>query len=227
MIKVTSPYTYGAHKRKEINGSRHYLTESGHPVPSVTTILSATKDMTHLKAWRARVGEEKAAQITKESTGLGSTMHAHLENYILGKPRPSGTNMGRVMAEKMADVIIQRGLRDVDEVWGTEVPLIYDTLWAGTTDLVGVYQGEPAIMDFKNTIRPKKLAHVDDYRLQLSAYAGCHNLTFGTQITKLVIFMVSRDLEYQTFVWDANDWEKNWTDWVNRVAQYYETRSLV
>jgi ATP-dependent exoDNAse (exonuclease V) beta subunit len=226
MIKVCSPYTYGAHKRKEVNGSRHYLTESGQAVPSVTTILSATKDMTHLKAWRARVGEEKANQISKESTGLGSTMHAHLENYILGQPRPTGTNMGRIMAEKMADVIIQKGLCDVDEVWGTEVPLIYDTLWAGTTDLVGVHKGEPAIMDFKNTIRPKKREHVDDYRLQLTSYASCHNESFGTQITKLVIFMVSRDLEYQEFVWDVNDWEQNWSDWVNRVAQYYETRPL-
>lgn len=226
MIPINNKFTYGEHKRKEVNGSRHYLTESSVPVPSVTTILSATKDMTHLKAWKARVGDEKAAEITKESTGLGTTMHTHLENYILGKPRPGGTNLGRIMAQQMADVIIQNGLCHVDEVWGTEVPLIYDTIWAGTTDLVGVFKGEPAIMDFKNTIRPKKREYVDDYRLQLTAYAGSHNLTFGTDISKLVIFMVSRDLQYQEFVWDLNDWEQNWQDWVTRVEQYYEKHAF-
>jgi ATP-dependent exoDNAse (exonuclease V) beta subunit len=221
MIKLNNQFTYGEHSRKEINGSRHYLTESGTPVPSVTTILSKTKDMTHLMEWRKRVGDEKAAEITKESTSLGTTMHTHLENYILGKPRPGGTNLGRVMAQQMADVIIQNGLRHVDEVWGTEVPLIYDTIWAGTTDLVGVYKGEPAIMDFKNTIRPKKRDHVDDYRLQLTAYQMAHDLTFGTQIKKCVIFMCSRDLQYQEFVWDLEHMEQNCADWVARVEQYY------
>lgn len=226
MIPQNLRFTYGEHKRKEVNGSRHYLTESGRAVPSVTTILSATKDMTHLKAWRDRVGEEKAAEITRESTGLGTTMHSHLENHILGKPRPGGTNLGRVMAQRMADVIIEQGLCDVEEVWGTEVPLIYDTIWAGTTDLVGVHKGEPAIMDFKNTIRPKKREYIDDYRLQMTAYAGAHNLTFGTNISKLVIFMVSRDLQYQEFVWDLSDWEQNWQDWVSRVEQYYTNHSF-
>lgn len=207
--------------RVEGQTGRHYLTPNGNKIVSVTTILSATKDMTHLLAWKQRVGEQKAAEITKESTGLGTTMHLHLENYIKGEPRPGGTNTGRIMARNMADVIIAQGLCHVDEVWGIEVPLIYDTLWAGTTDLVGVYKGEPAIMDFKNTIRPKKREHVDDYRLQLTAYLLSHNLTFGTQINKCVIFMCSRDLQYQEFVWDLNDLDKNVEDWVARVEQYY------
>jgi genome maintenance exonuclease 1 len=121
----------------------------------------------------------------------------------------------------MADKIIEHGLCNLDEVWGIEVPLVYDTLWAGTTDLVGVHKGEPAIMDFKTTIRPKTLERVDDYRLQLTAYAESHNYTFGTDIKKLVVFMCSRDLEYQEFVWNVDDYTKNLEDWVLRLEKYY------
>lgn len=221
MITLNPLYDYGVGKRAEVNGVRHYLTESGHKVPSVTTILSRTKDMGPLMEWRKRVGDAAADTITRESADLGTMMHTHLENWIKGEPRPGGTNTGRVMARQMADVIIQQGLAHVDEVWGIEVPLVYDTLWAGTTDLVGVYKGEPAIMDFKTTIRPKTRDRVDDYRLQTCAYIAAHNLTFGTNISKAVIFMCSRDLQYQEFVWEANDYDQSLADWVERVQQYY------
>lgn len=214
-------YDYAQVKRSENNGSRHYLTESGAKVPSVTTILSATKDPTHLIAWRKRIGDAAANQITKESTSLGTTMHTHLENYIKGEPRPTGNNVGRVMAQNMADVIINQGLCHVDEVWGIECPLMYDNLWAGTTDLVGVFKGVPAIMDFKTTIRPKTRERVDDYRLQLTAYRLSHDLTFNTQIKKLVVFMCSRNLEYQQFEFDLENFDADEMDWLNRVEQYY------
>ena len=222
MIKINNQFDYGKGRRSEEGGQRHYLTESGAKVPSVTTILSKTKDMTHLNAWKARIGEAKAQEITKESTDLGTMMHTHLENYIKGEERPGGTNTGRIMARNMADQIIAQGLKDVDEVWGIEAPLIYDTMWAGTTDLVGVHKGRPCIMDFKTTIRPKTRDRVDDYRLQLCAYIAAHNWMFGTDISKAVIFMVSRDLEYQEFVWDLNDYESNFYDWVLRVQKYYD-----
>jgi len=221
MIQINNQFDYGKGRRAEEGGSRHYLTESGAKVASVTTILSKTKDMTHLLAWKARIGEAKAQEITKESTDLGTMMHTHLEHYIKGEERPGGTNTGRMMARSMADVIIEHGLSHVDQVWGIESPLIYDTLWAGTTDLVGIHKGKPAIMDFKTTIRPKTRDRVDDYRLQLTAYAMAHNLTFGTDISKCVVFMCSRDLDYQEFVWDIGDFDKNEADWVERVEQYY------
>lgn len=215
-------FDYNQVQRVEESTGRKYVTPDGAKIPSVTTILSKTKDMKHLLAWRKRVGDEAADQITKESTSLGTTMHTHLENHIKGMERPGGNNLGRVMARNMADKIIDHGLCNVDEVWGIEVPLVYDTLWAGTTDLVGVYKGEPAIMDFKTTIKPKTLERVDDYRLQLTAYAESHNYTFDTQIKKLVVFMCSRDLQYQEFVWDLNDYQKNLEDWTARLAEYYQ-----
>jgi genome maintenance exonuclease 1 len=225
MITLNNLFDYKAAKRAEEGGSRHYLTESGQKVASVTTILSKTKDPAPLIAWRKRIGEAAANQITKESTDLGTLMHTHLENYIKGEDRPGGTNFGRVMAAKMADQIIANGLAHVDEVWGIEVPLIFDTFWAGTSDLVGVYKGEPAIMDFKTTIRPKTRERVDDYRLQTVAYSTAHDNMFGTKIRKLVIFMCSRDFQYQQFEFGMDDYERDQMDWLHRVEQYYRDHS--
>lgn len=226
MIPLKQVYNYHVAKREEHNGSRHYVSTTGHRIPSVTTILSKSKDMTHLLEWRKRIGDAAADQITKESTSLGTMMHTHLEHYIRQQERPGGTNLGRVMARDMADVIIREGLSHVEEVHGIEVPLIYDQLWAGTTDLVGIYKGKPAIMDFKTTIRPKSKDRVDDYMLQLTAYILAHNLTFGTDIQHGVIFMCSRDLQYQQFDLLPNDLEHWKTEWVNRLAKYYELHSM-
>lgn len=223
MMNITSPFDYGIGRRSEEGGKRHYLTEQNKKVPSVTTILSHSKDMTHLLEWQKRIGKDAADTITRESAALGTMMHTHLENYIQGKERPGGTNIGRVLAKNMADVIINKSLCHVDEVWGIEVPLIYDSLWAGTTDLVGIYKGLPTIMDFKTTRKPKKVEHIQDYQLQLTAYKLAHNLKFGTDIKRGVIFMVSRDLQYQEFMWEGKDFEDAEHDWVSRVEKYYES----
>lgn len=221
-VKINPLYEYKKLGRNDGDGNgRVYVDEAGNKIPSVTTILSKTKDITHLIAWRKRIGEAKAKQITEESAGLGTTMHSHLEAYVLGQERPGGTNYGRLMAKRMADTVIQEGMIDVDEVWGVESHLYYETLWAGTTDLVGVYQGRPAIIDFKTTIKPKKKEWVDDYRLQLTAYAMAHNQLFGTDINTLVVFMVSRECEFQKFVWSGPEYEESQLDWSSRVAEYY------
>lgn len=221
-MKINPLYDYSACKRVQNGNERAYMDAHGKKAPSVTTILSKTKDLTHLLEWKKRVGEATAAQITKESADLGTTMHTHLEMHLRGQDRPGGTNLGRVMAKNMADVIIDQGLCKLDEVWGLEVPLMFDTFWAGTTDLVGVHDGEPAIMDFKTTRKPKKREYVEDYRLQTVAYAAAHNWQFNTEIKKCVIFMCSQNLEYQEFVWRADEYNQNLLDWLDRVHSYFD-----
>ncbi len=216
-------YTYKQLNRQDGGAQgRVYVDESGNKMPSVTTILSATKDKSHLDAWKKRIGEDNAKRITEESAGLGTTMHAHLEAYVLGQERPGGTNYGRVMAKKMADTIITEGLVHVDEVWGVEAHLHYHNLWAGTTDMIGVWQGQPAIIDFKTTIKPKKREWVEDYRMQLAAYAMSHNLIYGTDIKTTVVLMCSRECEFQQFVWSGYEFEESTMLWSQRVAEYYD-----
>ena len=222
MVKYNPIYTYKKLDRQDGGGQgRVYVDDVGNKIPSVTTILSKTKDMTHLIAWKKRIGEDKAKQITEESAGLGTTMHAHLEAYVLGEQRPGGNNYGRLMAQRMADTVIAEGLIDVDEVWGVESHLYYENLWAGTTDLGGIHQGKPAIMDFKTTIKPKKREWVEDYFLQLSAYIMAHDSMFGTSIERGVIFMVSREFEFQKFIIEGLELEHYKSEWCKRLNKYY------
>ena len=204
-----------------VTRKRVYLTPDGESLPSVTTILSATKDMTHLNEWRDRIGHAKAQQITTEAAGVGTAMHSNLERFVCGMQRQPGNNPVHVQANKMADVIIENGLSKVNEIWAMEQSLYFPGLFSGTTDLVGVHEGEPAVMDYKQTNKPKKAEWVEDYYLQLMAYILAHNEVYGTDIRKGVIFMCSRDFQYQQFTLEPKDFNK-WQDaWLNKVEEYY------
>jgi genome maintenance exonuclease 1 len=204
-----------------VTRKRVYQTPDGESLPSVTTILGATKDMTHLNEWKKRIGEDKARQITTEASGVGTAMHSNLERFIAGVQRQPGNNPVHVQANKMADVIIEQGLSKVNEVWAMEQSLYFPGLFSGTTDLVGVHSGEPAVMDYKQTNKPKKAEWVEDYYLQLMAYIMAHNEVYGTDIRKGVIFMCSRDFQYQEFTLEPADFNK-WQDaWLAKVEEYY------
>jgi len=220
---IIEKYKYEKLKRVEVDGKRRYAAPGGPPVASVTTILSGTKDMSHLIAWKKRVGEAKAQEIVTEASGVGTRMHKYLEDYIDTGEWPSpGSNPYAQQAHSMATVILNEAMVHVDEIWGSEVPLYVPGIYAGTTDLVGQYKGQPCIMDFKQTNKPKKPEWVEDYYLQLTAYAIGHNEVHGTDIREGHIFMCSRAGEYQQFdLWpdEFAEWEQEW--W-NRCRQYYE-----
>jgi genome maintenance exonuclease 1 len=210
---------------KQINDpvtrKRVYLTPDGESLPSVTTILSATKDMTHLNEWKKRIGEEKAQQIVTEASGVGTAMHSNLERFICGMQRQPGSNPVHVQANAMADEIIKNGLSDVKEVWAMEQSLYFPGLYSGTTDLVAVYKDNPSVCDYKQTNKPKKEEWVDDYKIQLVAYILAHNEVYGTDIKEGHVFMCSRDLQYQQFDLLPSDFNKYQDLWLNKVEEYY------
>ena len=234
---ITQRYNYQPLDRTTIEGKRHYCLPDGSKVPSVTTILDKTKPAEAreaLQRWRKSVGEERAQQITTEAANRGTRMHTYLEHYVLTddmKPLP-----GNPFAQPswfMAAEIILNGLNNVDEYWGSEVPLYYSGLYAGTTDLIGVWKGRPAIMDFKQTNKPKKREYIGDYFLQLAAYAQAHDHMHGTDIDHGVILMAAQPKllednsystpEYLEFEVSGSEFAY-WKDqWNKRVELYYQT----
>jgi genome maintenance exonuclease 1 len=204
-----------------ITRKRVYQTPDGERLPSVTTILGATKDMTALNEWRKRIGEDKAAQITREAAGVGTAMHANLERFIIGEQRQPGNNPVHVQANAMANVIIENGLSRLSEVWALEQSLYFPGLYSGTTDGIGVFDGEPAVFDHKQTNKPKKEEWIDDYKIQLVAYILAHNEVYGTDIRRGVVFMCSRDLQYQQFDLLPQDFNKYQDLWLEKVQEYY------
>jgi genome maintenance exonuclease 1 len=225
MSLLKPKFTYLKLTRDESTGKRLYATPTGHKVPSVTTILDKTKPAESriaLANWRKAVGEAKAQAITTEAANRGTRMHKFLEDWIAGIPlNESITNPFAQQSQKMAKIVIAEGMCNVDEVWGSEVPLYFPELYAGTTDCVGLHKGEEAILDFKQTNKPKKREHIDDYFIQLTAYALAHNEVHGTNIRKGVILMCSKDFEYQEFILEPSDFDY-WTErWLKRVEEYY------
>lgn len=223
---LLNKFDYTPISRTTIDGKRHYCLPDGSKVPSVTTILDKTKPAEKHEAlmnWRRRVGTQKAQEITTEAASRGTRMHKWLETYVkdgnMGMP---GTNPFSQQSHAMANVIVFEGLaKNVSEFWGVEVPIYYSGLYAGTTDCVGIWKGKPAILDFKQTNKPKKREWIDDYFIQLAAYALAHNNTHGSNINQGVILMCSANNEYQEFEILEDEFE-HWTEeWLKRVELYY------
>jgi len=222
---IISRYNYAPINRETVDGKRHYCLPDGSKVPSVTTILDRTapaEKKQALQNWRNRVGAVKAQEITTEAAGRGTRMHKWLENYVKNNSIDEpGSNPYSLQSHGMAKIIISEGLSNVSEFWGVEVPVYYSGLYAGTTDCLGLWKGKPAILDFKQTNKPKKREWIDDYFIQLAAYALAHNDTHGTDIKTGVILMCSADNIYQEFIIEETEFE-HWTEeWLKRVELYY------
>lgn len=225
LVKYDKIYDYKDYKRTETTEGRRYLTPDGHAVPSVTTILDKTKPEEKrqaLQEWRNRVGHAKAQEITTEAAGRGTSMHSHLENWLLHGEFKSGSNMVHQQGRKMAEKIVNETIKGHLEVfYGNEAKLYYPQLYAGTTDLVGVYDGKPSIIDFKQTNKPKRTEWIDDYFLQGAAYSQAHNHLYNTDIAQIVILMCSKDLEIQRWIVNKQEYQ-DWCDkWWDRVSLYY------
>jgi genome maintenance exonuclease 1 len=233
---LNQKYQYKEINREVVNGKRHYVTPTGDRVASVTTILDATKPAESriaLANWKKRVGAEKAQAITTEAANRGTRMHTYLEKYIKGEVlKESVSNPYAQQSLLMAKKVINEGFPDISEVWGSEVPLFYPGLYAGTTDCVGVHSGDESILDFKQSNKPKKIEYIDDYFLQITAYALAHNEVYGTNIRKGVILMCVRPPElepgrwgepaYQQFILEPQDFDMWSHRWWDRVSEYYK-----
>ena len=220
---LVEKFTYPTLKRVTAkNGQRQYTGDDDQPVPSVTTVLSDTGDKTALINWRKRVGDAEANRISQEAAGLGTKVHNALEKYVLNEDYDiSGNNHISVMAKKMLDEMIDKGLSQVNEIWGVEVALIAKGLYAGTSDAVGMFNGVESIIDFKTAKKIKKREWIEDYFMQGCAYALAHNEMFGTDIKQVAILMIDREGKYADFVINGDEFEEYCNKWAMRLADYY------
>lgn len=227
IMYLPNKFNYVAFTRETVDGVRKYATPDGERLPSVTTILDATKPAEKMKAlmeWKRRVGEKRAQEISTEASGRGTRMHTWLEKWIKnGSTGEPGSNPYSIQSHQMAQSIIAQGLSKCNEFWGTEIPLYYPKVYAGTTDLVGLHDGQPSILDFKQTNKPKKREWIEDYFLQLVFYGTAHNEVYATKINKGVIMMCSADNQYQEFIIDGNEWQEYESKMWLRIEQYYRS----
>ena len=225
-MKWNKLYKYPASMRTSLEGQRHYEI-TGEKLPSVTTILGATQSdekKESIARWTARVGEVEATRVKDQAASRGTNMHLHLERYIDGKGHLDLTDEGQVAGD-MAQTIIDKGLCDMSEIWGSEVTLYYPGLYAGATDLVGVYDYEDSIVDFKQSNKPKRKEWIEDYFMQLGAYAMAHNHVYNTEITQGVILMCTPDNYFQKFQVKGKEFIKYQHMFLARVSKFYQNEA--
>ena len=220
---ITNIYTYPELKRQESEEGRFYLDSKNNPVPSVTTVLNKTSNKKDsIQQWRNRVGDEEANRIIKQSTDIGTMVHEALELYLNDQEWRNFTdNQDGVLAERMTKKFIKSGLNSITEVWGLEVGLILDGLYAGTADCVGKINGVPSLIDFKTARKMKKREWIEDYFLQCCAYANAHNVMFNTDIKQIVILMIDRKLIFQEFIVKPTEFNILTGLWKKRLIEFH------
>jgi ATP-dependent exoDNAse (exonuclease V) beta subunit len=222
-MKWNKQFIYPPCIRSMVKGKRKYEV-GGERLPSVTTILKNTQDASKaesLARWKAKVGEVEAERIKNTAATRGTAMHTYLEHYIKGGKVLDLTNVGRE-ASSMAKTIIEKGFPDMEEVWGVECTLFYPGLYAGQTDMCGIYQGRESIIDFKQSNKPKRTEWIEDYKLQLAAYATAHDCIFGTSIEQGVILMCTPDNFFQRFIVNGSEFREWKWKWLKKIDQYYD-----
>ena len=222
-MKWNKKFSYPSSTRSLVMGQRHYDIGND-KLPSVTTILQQTQSeekKSKLAEWKQKVGEDKADSIRDQAASRGTIMHRIIEGYLKGERHADLSDLGR-QAGVMARNIWESDLRDgMEEVWGTEVTVHYPGLYAGQTDLVGIYNGAEIIGDYKQTNKPKRREWIDDYFIQLAAYAMAHNYVYKTNIQSGVILMCSVDNIFQRFYVRPEEFKKYTFEWLRRVDKYY------
>lgn len=220
LIPKKDLYVYESLERIDSPTGRTYRRGDDAPVSSVTTILDQTKDKRTLDAWVARVGEAEAERIKMEAARTGTAMHLAIECFLDSKRLHPPEDWLQARGYEMGYRLINKHFSSLEEVWGLEAPLYYPGKYAGTTDLVGLWRGKPAIIDFKQSLKPKRYEWITDYFHQLSAYAMAHDATYGTNIDYAVILVAVQDGTTQEFTTTGREFERQKKEWMERVERF-------
>jgi len=227
-MKWNNKFNYPKSSRSIENGMRKYLFDD-EKLPSVTSILQVTKseeDKAALENWKQRVGNAEAKRIKNEASNRGTSMHSYIEDFLKGRINESFFESNENY-KNMAKEIIEKGIKGkLEEIYGIETTLHYPEKYAGTADLVGVYQGKESIIDFKQANKPKKVDYIQDYFLQLGAYTLAHNVVYKTNINSGVILLCTVDNLFQDFKIEGAELLMYQNLFLGRVKKFNEQKNL-
>jgi len=227
-MKWNNKFSYPKSSRSFENGLRKYLF-GDEKLPSVTSILQATKseeDKASLENWKQRVGEEEANKIKTEASNRGTSMHSYIEDFLKGRINESFFESNE-QYKNMAKEIIDKGIRGkLEEIYGMETTLHYPKKYAGTADLIGIYQGQETIIDFKQANKPKRRDYIQDYFLQLGAYTLAHNFFYKTSITSGIILLCTVDNLFQDFKIEGAELIMYQNLFLERLKKFNELKNI-
>jgi len=227
-MKWNNKFIYPKSLRSTEDGLRKYLF-GDEKLPGVTSILQATKseeDKASLELWKERVGHKEANKIKNEASSRGTSMHSYIEDFLRGRINESFFESNE-QYKNMAKEIIDKGIKGkLEEIYGIETTLYYPEKYAGTADLVGIYQGQQSIIDFKQSNKPKKIDYIQDYFLQLGAYTLAHNVVYESNITSGIILLCTVDNLFQDFKIEGPELLMYQNLFLGRLKKFNEMNNL-
>lgn len=218
LIPWSDRFVYEKLERIDTSAGRVYKIAENVHVPSVTTVLDRTKDKAALKEWADRIGQAEADRQKEEASYIGTWMHTTLEHVLEGKPLALGRDWLAMKGHQMAFTLANRYFGAISEIHGSEVGLHYQSRYAGTTDLVATYRGKLAIIDFKQSVKPKRHEFITDYFHQLAAYAVAHDWKHGTSIDYAAVLIAVQDGTTQEFTTTGREFRQFKDQWMERLA---------
>jgi len=226
LIPWSNDYVYEKLERVDTPNGRVYKIAENKHVPSVTTVLDRTKDKRSLKEWADRIGQVEADRQKEEAAYIGTWMHITLEHILEGKPLALGRDWKAMKGHQMAFTLANKYFGALSAIHGSEVGLYYKARYAGTTDLVATYRDKLAIIDFKQSVKPKRHEFITDYFHQLAAYAVAHDWRHGTSIDYAAVLISVQDGTTQEFTTTGQEFKEFKAQWMERVEAYAKLRSL-
>ena len=220
LIPRNTTYNYQQLARIDGPKGRAYVVSEGKQAASVTTILDQTKNKEMLKQWANRVGQEEANRQKNEAAHVGTCMHKTIECLLADEPLSMGQDWLALRGHEMALRLINKYFINLQMIYGSEVTLNYEGRYAGTADLVAVYRNRLAIVDFKQSVKPKRHEYITDYFHQLAAYAMAHDAMFGTNIDFGVVLVSVQDGTTQEFTTTGREWQNFKTQWLARLTAW-------
>jgi len=218
LIPWSHPFKYEKLERIDSPNGRLYKLDENVHVPSVTTVLDRTKDKAALKEWANRIGQAEADRQKEEAAYIGTWMHTTLEHILEGKPLALGRDWKAMKGHQMAFTLANKYFGAISEIHGSEVGLYYKDRYAGTTDLVATYRGKLAIVDFKQSVKPKRHEFITDYFHQLAAYAVAHDWRHGTSIDYAAVLIAVQDGTTQEFTTTGREFQEFKAQWMERLT---------
>jgi genome maintenance exonuclease 1 len=199
---------------------RKYKTPEGVNLPSITTVLSILSRDSIAK-WRARVGVEEANRISTRASGRGTRVHEIVEKYIDNNESYQNGYTPDIINSflDLKPILDDR----IGRVYAQEAPLYSNHLGvAGRVDCVAEFDGQLSIIDFKTSMKPKRLDWIKNYFMQESAYAIMWEERTGRPITQLVTIISVDNHEPQVFIEHRDNWVRPLRE---TIAQYNEENS--
>ena len=153
-------------------------------------------------------------------------MHSYIEDFLRGRVNESFFESNE-QYKNMAKIIIESGIKGkLEEIYGMEATLHYPEKYAGTADIIGIYEGKQFLGDFKQSNKIKKSEYIQDYFLQLGAYSLAHNVIYQTNITLGIILLCTIDNFYQEFRIEGNELITYQNLFLGRLKKFNEMRKL-